>query len=79
MLAEFEPVYLKLHQTGALKKRARKLYELMHDCVFCPRLCRVNRFAGAIGICQAPAELRVSSYNPHFGEARPLVGDVSHQ
>ncbi|MDO9584443.1 MAG: radical SAM protein [Desulfomicrobium sp.] len=72
---EFEPAYLKLHETGELKKRAAILWSMMEDCRLCPRECGVDRLQGERGFCRAPgARLVVSSYGPHFGEERPLVG-----
>ena len=71
----FEPAYLKLHKAGELKKRAEKLWAIMENCQLCPRRCGVNRLKGMKGFCQAPgANLVVSSFHPHFGEERPLVG-----
>ena len=71
----FEPAYLKLHRTGALKERADKLWAIMEECQLCPRRCGVNRHKGESGFCHAPgATLVVSSFHPHFGEERPLVG-----
>jgi len=71
---DFEPAYLKLHRTGELKKRAEALWNIMKSCSLCPRQCGVNRLAGEKGFCQATSQLVVSSYHPHFGEERPLVG-----
>jgi putative pyruvate formate lyase activating enzyme len=72
---EFEPAYLKLHRTGELKKRADTLWAIMESCQLCPRRCRVNRLDGEIGFCHAPgATLMLSSFGPHYGEERPLVG-----
>ncbi|MDW8056594.1 MAG: radical SAM protein [Elusimicrobiota bacterium] len=71
----FEPGYLKLYRTGELKKRAEKLWSMMQKCELCSRMCGVNRLKGEVGICRAPGvRLIVSSYHPHFGEERPLVG-----
>jgi putative pyruvate formate lyase activating enzyme len=70
----FEPAYLKLHRTGELKKRGEALWNLMESCELCPRRCGVNRIDGEEGFCQASAQLEISSYHPHFGEERPLVG-----
>jgi len=71
----FEPAYLKLHRTGELKKRAEKLWAIMESCQLCPRRCGVNRLKGMSGFCHAPgATLVISSFHPHFGEERPLVG-----
>ncbi len=72
----FEPAYLKLHNTGELKKRAEELWAIMESCQLCPRRCGVNRLEGMSGFCCAPgATLVVSSFGPHFGEERPLVGN----
>ncbi len=46
----------------------------MEECLLCPRMCGVNRLAGEVGYCRAPAQLVVSSVGPHFGEEPPLVG-----
>ncbi|MCK4448568.1 MAG: hypothetical protein KAW56_15985, partial [Candidatus Marinimicrobia bacterium] len=70
----FEPGYLKLHRTGELKKRGEELWEIMGSCKLCPRQCGVNRLEGDEGFCQASSQLEISSYHPHFGEERPLVG-----
>ncbi len=68
------PRYLKLHQTGDLKKRGKELWNIMNSCRLCPRDCLINRLEGKRGICKATSELNISSYNPHFGEEAPLVG-----
>lgn len=73
--ASFEPAYLKLHRLGELKERAQRLWEMMQDCRLCPRYCKARRLEGKTGFCGARGtELVVSSYHPHFGEERPLVG-----
>jgi putative pyruvate formate lyase activating enzyme len=73
--SDFEPAYLKLHKTGELKKRSEKLWAMMESCQLCPRKCGDNRLKGMSGFCRAPgARLIISSYHPHFGEERPLVG-----
>jgi putative pyruvate formate lyase activating enzyme len=73
---DFEPAYLALHRTGELARRAEALWTVMEECRLCPRECGVNRLAGERGICRAPgAEPMVSSFLPHFGEERPLVGE----
>ena len=71
----FEPAYLKLHQSGELKKRADELWAIMKSCRLCPRRCGVNRLDGMSGVCRAPGtDLVIASFHPHFGEERPLVG-----
>lgn len=71
---DFEPAYLKLHRTGELKKRGQELWNIMKSCKLCPRECEVNRIDGDEGFCEASSQLEISSYHPHFGEERPLVG-----
>jgi len=74
MSSEFEPVYLKLHRSGELKRRAEYLWSLMEKCWLCPRKCLKNRNKGEKGTCNATSHLKISSYNPHYGEEIPLVG-----
>ncbi len=72
---DFEPAYLKLHQSGELTRRAEKLWNMMESCRLCPRRCGVNRLKGETGFCQARGtRLVISSFHSHFGEERPLVG-----
>ena len=72
----FEPAYLKLHKTGELQRRAEELWAITESCRLCPRKCGVNRLEGMRGFCQSPGvQLVVSSFHPHFGEERPLVGN----
>ena len=71
---EFVPGFLELHKSGELKRRGEKLWELMESCELCPRMCEVNKLEGERGFCQASSQLEISSFHPHFGEERPLVG-----
>ena len=71
---QFEPAYLKLHRSGALKERTEKAWALLENCTLCPRNCRVDRLAGERGFCRTGRLPIVSSWGPHFGEERPLVG-----
>ncbi len=70
----YKPGYIGFHRSGELRKRGEALWEMMSDCVLCPRECRVNRLKGEKGYCKATSKLRVASFSPHFGEERPLVG-----
>lgn len=73
--SSFEPSYIKLHKSGELKKRAEELWKILEKCVLCPRECKVNRLKGQIGFCRAPgSKLIISSYFPHYGEEKGLVG-----
>jgi putative pyruvate formate lyase activating enzyme len=69
-----ETNYLRLHRQGKLVERGQQLWAMMEKCCLCPRSCGAKRLKGERGFCQANANLEVSSYNPHFGEERPLVG-----
>ena len=66
--------YLSLYRKGKLEKRTKLLYALLESCELCPRKCGVNRLKDEVGYCKMGKELVVSSYNPHFGEEKPLVG-----
>lgn len=70
----YRPAYLRLHRNGELKKRGERLWNRMSSCGLCPRECGANRLEGEAGFCGASADLIVSSYHPHFGEEKPLVG-----
>ncbi|MEW6189413.1 MAG: radical SAM protein [Actinomycetota bacterium] len=70
----FLPSYIKLHETNDLRKRIEKAYEILKRCKICPRQCEVNRLAGEKGVCRVGKLPMVSSYHPHFGEERTLVG-----
>jgi putative pyruvate formate lyase activating enzyme len=68
------PSYLSLLETGELDHRAALLWSKLEDCTICPRECQVNRVAGRIGVCRTTAQVKISSYGPHFGEEPELVG-----
>ncbi len=70
----FEPAYIKAYEQGLLEKKAKKSIQILEECRLCPRNCGVNRLKGEKGFCQAGFLPEVSSYSPHFGEERPLVG-----
>lgn len=73
--SDFEPAYLNLHRTGELKKIAQEAWMILEKCQLCPRSCGVNRLKSEVGFCRSPgAKLVISSYHPHFGEEKPLVG-----
>lgn len=74
-LNDFKPAYLKLHQNGELKRRGEEMWSIMERCRLCPRICNENRLKGKEGFCNASSKLEISSYHPHFGEERPLVGN----
>ncbi|MCL5808022.1 MAG: radical SAM protein [Deltaproteobacteria bacterium] len=67
------PAYLTL-LPGALADKVRQAEAILKDCVLCPRGCRIDRTAGELGFCRTGDKPVVSSWGPHFGEERPLVG-----
>ncbi len=70
----FTAAYLTAHAAGLLPDRALKAYDLLKECTVCPRRCSVDRAQGEKGFCRAGGLPEISSYGPHFGEERPLVG-----
>jgi putative pyruvate formate lyase activating enzyme len=69
----FTPAYLKL-PPGILTDKVREAEEILKECTLCPRECRVDRTAGQKGFCKTGDTLFISSFGPHFGEEKPLVG-----
>ncbi len=65
--------YLNL-SSEELWERVRRSEEILKNCTLCPRDCRVDRTAGATGFCRTGDKPFVASWDPHFGEERPLVG-----
>lgn len=47
----------------------------MEACRLCPRGCAVNRAAGQLGVCGAPADLRVARAALHYWEEPPISGE----
>jgi putative pyruvate formate lyase activating enzyme len=71
---KYEPTYLELHRTGELERRGKELWSMMESCELCPRQCGTARLERNRGFCGASSQLEISSFHPHFGEERPLVG-----
>jgi len=69
----FIPAYQRLSPTE-LEERVLKAEAILRSCTLCPRECRVDRTAGMRGFCRTGDRPFVSSWGPHFGEERPLVG-----
>ena len=72
-LDTFTPAY-KLLPPGVLSDKIREAEEILKECTLCPRECRVDRTAEQKGFCKTGNRPFVSSWGPHFGEERPLVG-----
>jgi len=71
----FEPAYLKTFREGLFPEKIENAFRILEKCSLCPRNCDVNRLEGEKnGHCCAGFLPEVSSYSPHFGEERPLVG-----
>lgn len=68
------PNYLKLLQTGELKKRVESLEKLLESCTICPKDCGNNRLNDEIAACYSGRLPIVSSYTAHFGEEPCLSG-----
>ncbi|UCE05968.1 MAG: radical SAM protein [bacterium] len=66
--------YAASYESGELEHRIVRLNKILEACTLCPRQCRINRSQAEVGYCNAGSVLTVSSYFPHFGEERPLVG-----
>jgi len=69
-----DPLYLTLHESGELARRADALRARLEDCDLCPRRCRVDRLAGEVGECGICDLAVVASAAPHHGEEAPLTG-----
>jgi len=69
----FTAAYLRL-PPGALSDRVREAEEILKECTLCPRQCKVDRTSGGRGFCKTGDKPFISSYSPHFGEEKPLVG-----
>ena len=70
----FTPSYIKLYESGELKRRVDILDDMLSSCNICPLDCQVNRKEGEIARCYSRYLPVVSSFCPHFGEEPPLVG-----
>jgi len=74
VLKNFEPAYLRTFRKGLFQERIEKAFQILEKCTCCPRNCEVNRIKGEKGYCRGGYLPKVSSYSPHFGEEKPLVG-----
>ena len=66
--------YLKLKETGDLRGRVQRAWDLLAACTLCPHKCGVNRREDETGFCKTGVHPVIASYGPHFGEEPPLVG-----
>lgn len=69
----FIPAYQLLSE-HEFHRKMKQAEDILVDCTLCPRECHVDRTAGETGFCKTGDKAFVSSWGPHFGEERPLVG-----
>lgn len=74
METDFEPGYIALLKTGQLAARAETARKLLKACNLCPRKCSADRLGIELGACRTGRRAVVASYDAHFGEEAPLVG-----
>ncbi len=68
------PSYLKLYESGELRRRVELAREMLLSCRVCPHNCGVNRLQNETGYCKTGRRAVVSSYFPHRGEEFPIRG-----
>jgi putative pyruvate formate lyase activating enzyme len=66
--------YHDLYNSGELRERTRQAYVRLKSCDLCPHDCRVDRLAGATGVCRVGSLPRIASANIHHGEEPPISG-----
>ena len=66
--------YHDLYNSGELHERIRLAYARLKSCDLCPHDCRVNRLAGATGVCRVAWRPRIASATVHRGEEPPISG-----
>lgn len=71
---DFVPAYLKSYQEGTLFTKIESGRKMLKKCSVCPRNCLVDRTKDQTGFCRSGYLPVISSFSPHFGEERPLVG-----
>lgn len=70
---EYSASYLSM-SGEELRERLSLAKAILKKCTLCPRHCEVDRTSGEVGFCKTTDKPFVSSWGPHFGEERPLVG-----
>jgi putative pyruvate formate lyase activating enzyme len=74
-MARSEPLYVDAWENGTLQNRMKQSLFALKCCTLCPRHCKVDRTQGETGYCRTGRLAKVASFNAHFGEEAPLVGD----
>jgi len=59
-----------------LSDKIRKAEDILKKCTLCPRKCEIDRTSEQRGFCRTGDKPFISSWGPHFGEERPLVGKL---
>jgi putative pyruvate formate lyase activating enzyme len=70
----FAPGYLRLFESGELRRRVKLALGELESCRLCPRDCDVNRLNNQAGVCKTGRYAIVSSHFAHFGEEDCLRG-----
>jgi putative pyruvate formate lyase activating enzyme len=70
----FIPSYIKLLNSGELKRRADLCDSLLVSCDVCPRDCKIDRTQNKLGFCLSGYKPIISSYTKHFGEEPVISG-----
>jgi putative pyruvate formate lyase activating enzyme len=69
---------IKYYRISDIKETFKKLlyfYQRLENCDICPNNCKVDRFEGQKGKCNQTANLKIASYNLHFGEEPFISGN----
>ncbi len=74
-MSAFVPRYLATHRNSELSAKAEQAAALLNKCILCPRKCKVDRTADELGFCGTGRLAKIASFNAHFGEESPLVGE----
>ena len=70
----FQPGYLRLYESGELKRRVETALGKLSDCRLCPRDCGINRREDKFAVCKTGRYAIVSSHFAHMGEEDCLRG-----
>lgn len=70
-----KPNYLISYEKKLLESKIELAARTASSCELCPRKCGVNRLNNEKGFCQTGRHAQVASFNLHFGEEEPLVGN----
>lgn len=68
------PHYVRLYESGELKRRAEEAVSSLQCCRVCPWNCEIDRLMNEKKVCRIGRCARVASYFPHFGEEDCLRG-----